>query len=154
MVISQRHCNLQRTGVSISLTNRCTCMFCFWLTYNSTISVAPTLHLPLSPFGPSGSNLDDDASGAEIEHSKGLGGPQFSQRVPSNILELRSIFFFSLFTSCYFCRGHGRIHLQLLQPVQVLTPCPRSLIFLQYRRVGVMTQAGPSVNNNPPPVVY
>jgi len=54
----------------------------------------PALHPPLPPFSPSGSNLDGDNSGAEIEHGKWLGEPQFSQRVPSNILELRSIVFF------------------------------------------------------------
>ena len=72
---------------------------------------APALHptpIPLPPFGPSSSNLDNnnDGSGAETEHDELLDEPQFSQRVPSNVsgantIEVRLfsfLFFFSFFS--------------------------------------------------------
>jgi len=66
---------------------------------------APAFHvtpLRLPPFGPSGSNFDDDDSGAETEHDEWLDESQFPRIVPSNIseatlVEVRLFFFLFFF---------------------------------------------------------
>ena len=95
-------------AVSFLLTNWCTCMFCFPVADLVKISAspfAPAFHmtpLRLPPFGPSGSNFDNDDSGAETEHNEWLDQPQFPQIVPSNIsgpaiIEVHLFFFFFFF---------------------------------------------------------
>jgi len=126
-ILHPQHCK----GVSFSLTNRCTCMFCFPMADLVKISAspfAPAFHatpLRLPPFGPSGSNFDDDDSGAETEHDEWLDESQFPRIVPGNISEATLVevrlFLFSFllffFTSPYFRRGRcGRIRLWLLRP--------------------------------------